>query len=232
MKTTWLIDKKSYACYYINLARQVQRGFFQNIRAIILPDPHPDAWSLPEYGLFANPEFITRLEATKDIITLNVQDPQLIQMVMDKISNIPSPKEVQESREELEKIYPEIEPYFFQIFRHFSQIKEIQFLLTNFGAGSSYFPYQDKDGKYIITITFRKDIGYQAAVKRIVSCMVYIEQEYDDQKLDAWTARKSISDFLMFNTKLKDYLPDITLAGRLAIWKSTRANSPKKVLNI
>ncbi|MDQ3098809.1 MAG: winged helix-turn-helix domain-containing protein [bacterium] len=210
MEVKWLIDKKYQIYYYLRVARRIQYGFYQNIRAMILPYNHPQAWYFPDYSLFENKEFSRRLEALGDGTNLEVSDQLLISLIEEKFDLYPTEKEIQKVKANFEKIEPKLETALTQIFRNFHQVKSLSIIPTKFGTGSSYFRETDSEGKHHIGVTCRLDKGYDVIINSIVSILIQIEQTYDDKQLNNWIARKSISDFIMFHTKLKDLLSEDT----------------------
>ncbi len=214
MQINWLFDKKYIAYYYIRQAKQIQAGFFQRIRALILPNLHPDAWYFPDYGLFKDQQFTHKLDQLTSPGELRIEDHELVDQVLQMLDLFVTESEIIEDKDQFQQIFPKVLEFTKSFFPHQDTITILNIIPTKFGTGSSYYKHKTADG-YEAFITYRIDKKYSFAIKSFISLMVTIEKEFNDDKFDDWTARKSISDFIFNNTSLKQYFPELESSGAL-----------------
>jgi hypothetical protein len=214
MQINWLFDKKFTANYYIRQAQQIHAGFFQNIRALILPRLHPDAWFFPDYGFFKDQDFLKHLEKLNHNFNLVVNDQSLVDKVTQKLDLFVNELDITEDKKSFDQIFPKITEFTKAFFLNIDSVYNLNIIPVRFGTGSSYY-YQLNEKGYEIYITYRIDKKYTFIIKSFISVMVKIEKEFNDDKFDEWTARKTISDFLFNNTALKQYFPETENNGAI-----------------
>jgi hypothetical protein len=199
MELEWSVDHRYQYINYIKIAERVQSGFYQRIRAILLPYLHKDGWYLPDYDLFKNEDFKNRL---KNLLSssFDSKDQTLINYVKEKLDIFPNPADIERDRTILNKVKEDFIYKCSLFFPSFSKVKKTIVIPTAFGTGSSYY-FENVNDTYTFYITYRVDKNVEFVYRSILSLMIIIENQHftDDSMLD-WRLRKGISDFITFHT--------------------------------
>jgi hypothetical protein len=205
MNIHWSLSKEDQVTYYLIQARRIQKGFFQRIRAVVLPYLHNDAWYFPDYALFENGAFKKKLESV-NYDQFEANDDELRAIVLEKfdfyIQKADIEKDTVSFENDQEKFFAICEEFL----PSFNSIKKLTIVPTKFGTGSSYFT--DKKDPTQITITYRLDRGYQRVFQSVLSILVQNALSKDDTVLSEWKERKGISDFLVAHTAFSEFFEE------------------------
>jgi DNA-binding winged helix-turn-helix (wHTH) protein len=207
MDITWSLDPIDQYTYYLKMARQIQKGLYQRVRAIILPYPRADAWYFPDLKLFESTEFKEKLPSI-NVTDFNCDDQTLINLVSSTHLEIPTEKEFQSDQVQFNKL---IDDFLYKcelFFPDFKRIKKLKIIPTKFGTGSSYYRSKKDSDSVELTITYRIDKHYTFIFRSLLSSIVEIEAFFDHEDLLGWRVRKGIADFLTFNTTFRTVFPN------------------------
>jgi DNA-binding winged helix-turn-helix (wHTH) protein len=234
MKFVWELDPKYQVLYYIRQCAQIQEGFFQRIRAVVLPYYREDAWFLPDYDLFNDSKFVKELHALREHINKNMDSSiadsffspsdYLVSTVADNLDQIITETEISKDKANFEKIENRLTQFIQNTFPLADKIKSIHIIPTKFGTGGSYYHQIDEDGSQSFIITYRIDKGIESVVKSITSRFITTEGNFKSQNYSEWVIRQGICDFFFMHTKVKDLFSEHTLPGTLNFLKAYKGD--------
>lgn len=219
---SWELDPKFQIYYYIAQAKKVENGFFQNIRAIILPYLHEREWFLPDYALFSNKDFVYRLSLIRASSKIVNTDTVLYNYVQEKLDLYVIEEDLQAKREELEKVIHKLLQFIKATFPVSDRVKHIHIIPTKFGTGGSFFEEVNDDGSLELFITHRIDCSIDYLAKSIISGFVFSEESGDYSIYNNWMLRVGVIDFMFSHTRIRDLFPDadkLSVTGFLKEYK-------------
>lgn len=209
MNIKWSFEKEDQISYYIQQAKRVQNGFFQRIRAVVLPRLHPDGWYLPDYDLFENKEFVDKIKKVDDEI-FSAEDKRLIEIIEDKFDLYVTENEAANERQKFEEQQGEFFALCEEFFPIYKNISSITIIPTKFGTGSSFYVIKEDDS-YSFILTFRLDKGYVFAFRSFLSRLADLSIQVDDEKPNDWRLLMGIADFIAFDTVFKKFFENTNL---------------------
>jgi len=202
MEIEWKFDQPTQASYYIHQAKNIESGLFQNMRAVVLPYLHPDAWYLPNYNLFKNTEFVQKLH-TVDQDYFKIEDTQLVELVKDVSGLQINEQDIAKDREVIDQMHEEFFELVQLFFPHVS-IKKLTIIPTKIGTGSSF--YLDKEDSSHLLITYRLDKGCELVFQSVLTLLVKERLTKDTQSIDLWKTELTVSDFLATKSVFSKFL--------------------------
>lgn len=207
MNVEWNSSDQLEAFVYIAMARNIQIGFYQKTRMLVLPYLHEDGWYFPDYGLLKDESFCSELVKVH-YLEIKVDSSVLIKKTLEKFNLQVQEQDFAQKKIEFEEFFPACDQFLNDLFLHYTSVSSIVIIPTKFGTASSYFLEGTAD-TFIVYLTLRLDKPAVFLVKSLVSVLIQIEQSFDDQQLSQWSVRKHVSDFIANHTKLKHLLPEI-----------------------
>lgn len=207
MKVSWSRDREDQLMYYANQSAKVAQGFFQRIRAVIVPYLHESGWYLPDYDLFENSEFIHHVSLL-GVDTFFVTNKQLLSIIDARFDLDISDEEINYEKSAFEKNFDSFLILLEQFFPVVSKISELKIVPTKFGTGSSYFWDTRNEKEIRLIITFRLDYGYQYALRGMISAIVWYLTKQDGEHLELWRIRTGIGSFLSAHTSFGKFFDD------------------------
>lgn len=203
MKLTWSADPEYQYLYYMRVARQIHLGFYQNIRAVVLPYPHKLAYCFPELELFRDREFISELEQyTSEKDWRDIKRP-IVEKVKDRFPAelLVKKQDFELDKLNFEKIAGKFEEYIDFLFTKIDQPEEIIIIPTKFGTNGSFLQSADKKTFFV---TYRLDFGWATVIQGILGRYVTSSMVIDQNNAELWGKRQAIIDFLVTNSKISE----------------------------
>jgi len=202
MEIEWKFDERTEAMYYLHQAKNIESGLFQNMRAVVLPYLHPNAWYLPDYNLFKNPEFILRLHTINQDY-FKIEDTQFIELVRDVPDLRIDVHDITKDQKSVDQMH---EAFFklTQLFFPHVSIKKLTIIPTKIGTGSSF--YLDKEDSSHFLMTYRLDKGCELVFQSILTLLIKESLTKDTQSIDLWKTELTVSDFLATKSVFSKFL--------------------------
>ena len=207
MKLEWKLESRYQWLYYIKLCRTVQKGFFQQIRAIVLPYLHEDGWFVPDYGLFVQKEFTELLNKLPERPLMVINNEELIQMVADIWNEKLDLRRIEVQQIEANQIWEHIYPNLVNFFPKLREIEAWWVVPVSFGTFGS-FCVEEVENKKIGIINYRIDKGIWHLFHCIYGIVTQYVMQADEMDLDAWTSRQAAMDMLMESSMIGEFFPE------------------------
>lgn len=186
---------------YISLCQSVVNKFFAQNRHILLPYRTEDYWFLPDYNLFADPQFKEELENIRLNSYFDFYNEYLYNEVSKVFGEYVSEKEISKDISLLNKHKNDIFKFIENIFTNTNQVDTIYVIPSKIGTVGSFGKSQTANGKYILYCSYR--IGHiEHLPTTILAAFIQISCNFNETIFQDFVERQKLIEFFQSYTKL------------------------------
>ncbi|MBP7768758.1 helix-turn-helix domain-containing protein [Candidatus Woesebacteria bacterium] len=191
---------------YIQTCKSLQTGFFQNIRAIVLPYITSDGWYLPETSHLLKREFWNTLEKLDDQ-TIMSRDFPFLKEVSTELPMAASQEQQVMEFEKIKSIWSNYSATLLSFFNPSTSITTVYCVPTTVGTFASFYLNHDT---HTLTIWYRIDKGIEHFFHMVIAGVLQACQDFDENNITEWQLRQKMADFIVEHSALHTILPMTT----------------------